>query len=123
VPAAPRRSGCDPTANLAAGQLLAGACRVSLVEYQVHDAQDAPQPPGKLVVGRHLVPDARVGDLALGAGDPLTHRRLADRERTGEFDANQGSCRDDYLTAMITEGKMHDGEQRIAAGEPLLDDG
>jgi hypothetical protein len=33
--------------------------------------------------------DVRVGDLALGPGDPLTHRRLGDDEGMGDFGGGQ----------------------------------
>jgi len=72
-------------AQLAADEALALGGRVALVEDQVHHPQHAAQAIGQLLVARHPVGDARVGDLALGAHDPLAHRRLGDEEGTGDF--------------------------------------
>ena len=108
-------------AQLTSGQLVAGAGRIPLVEDEVHGAQYAAQPSGQLVIGRHLVPDARGGDLVLRAGDSLPHRRLGDEERVGDLGGGQaaeGAQRQRDLRRRV--------ERRVAAGEdqpePVIED-
>ena len=54
--------------------------RVALGEDDVDDRQDAGQALGKQVVRRDAVGDAGRGDLALGPGQALGHRRLGHQE-------------------------------------------
>jgi hypothetical protein len=63
-------------AQLAADEPVALGGVVALVEDQVDDGEHAAEAVGQDVVGRHAVGDARRGDLALRAHDPLAHRGL-----------------------------------------------
>ena len=49
--------------------------------------------PGSSSVRGHLVPDMGVGDLALGADDPLAHGGLRDEERAGYLGGGQAADR------------------------------
>ena len=53
--------------------------RVALVEDQVDDGEHRGEPVGQQVVGRHAERDPGGLDLALGAHEPLRHRRLGRR--------------------------------------------
>src|ERR1700680_1928996 len=63
----------------------ARACGVPLVEDQVHHGEDRAQPFGKLGFARDAVGNAGVANLALGAHQPLGHRRLGDQERARDL--------------------------------------
>ena len=63
--------------QVGARQRLAGRCRVALVEDQVDHAQHAVEPLGSSAARRHLVGNARVADLGLGAHDALRQRGRA----------------------------------------------
>ena len=108
-------------AELAADEPVALGGRVALVEDQVHDPQDAPQPVGQLLVGRDPVRDVRVGDLALRAHDPLAHRRLGDEEGASDLAGRQAAER----PQRERHARRH-VERRVAAGEdqpqPVVDD-
>ena len=108
-------------AQLLADESIALGGRVALVEDQVHHLQDAAQAVGQLLVGRHPVGDARVGDLALRAHDPLAHGRLGDQEGAGDLAGRHAPER--AQRERHTRGHL---QRRVAAGEdqpqPVVDD-
>ena len=108
-------------AELVADEPVALGGGVALVEDQVHDPQHAAQAVGQLLVGRHAVGDARVGDLALRAHDPLAHGRLGDQERTGDLAGRHASER----SQRERDARRH-LQRGVAAGEdqpqPVVDD-
>ena len=108
-------------AQLLADEAIALGGRVALVEDQVHDPQHAAQAVGQLLVGRHPVRDVRVRDLALGAHDPLAHRRLGDQERAGDLARRHAAER----PQRERHARRH-VQRRVAAGEdqpqPVVDD-
>ncbi len=64
------------------------------------------------MVGRHLVRNARVADLALGSEQPLAEGRLGDEQRVGDFRGRQ--------PAEGAQGQRHlslERQRRMAAGE------
>jgi hypothetical protein len=72
-----------------AGLYLLGGGQVALVQQQVDHPEDLGQARAQLVVGGDPVGNARVGDLAFGAGDPLRHGRLGYQERSGDLGRGQ----------------------------------
>ncbi len=66
--------------ELAALQLGSAARGIPLVEDQVEDLQHGVEPLAPGVTGRRLEAPARLLDGALGAADPLRHRRLGHEE-------------------------------------------
>ena len=99
-------------AQLAPHERLARGRRVALVEDQVDRGEHRRQPVRQLLVLRHPVGDAGVGDLALGAHEPLGHRRLGDEERARDLRHRQPAER-----AQRERHARLGGERRVAAGE------
>ena len=99
-------------AQLGPHQPLALGRRVALVEDQIQHAENAAQPVGQLLVVGHPVRDPRVGDLALGADDPLAHRRLRDQERARDLAGREPAER-----AQRQRHPRRQIERRMAAGE------
>ena len=99
-------------AQLVADESIALGGRVALVEDQVHHPQHSAQAVGQLLVGRHPVGDARVGDLALRAHDPLAHGRLGDQERAGDLAGRHAAER--AQRERHSRGHL---QRRVAAGE------
>jgi hypothetical protein len=85
---------------------------IALVEDQVQHPQQRAQPVGQLVVGRHLVRDARVADLALGAHDALLHGLLAHQEGARDLLSREAAER-----AQRERNARLGRERRVAAGE------
>ena len=63
----------------------AAARRIALVEDQVDHRRHSAQPARPLRRVGHLVGQAELADAALGAGDALLHRLLADQEGAGDL--------------------------------------
>jgi hypothetical protein len=78
-------------------------------------------PVGQLLVGRHPIGDARVGDLALGAHDPLAHGGLRDQEGARDLAGRHAAER--AQRERHARGHL---QRRMAAGEdqpqPVVDD-
>jgi hypothetical protein len=95
-----------------ADQAVAGAGRVALVEDEVDDGEDAGQAVGDLGVAGDAIGDPRRRDLALGAHQPLGHRRL--RHEEGARDLPRGQ------PAEGPQGQRDAGvhrQRRVTAGE------
>ena len=93
-------------------QVVAGEGGRAGGEHQVDHRQHGPEPVGQVGVAGHPVGDAGVADLALGAHQPLRHRRLGHQERVGDLLGGQ--------PAEQPERERHlrlDGQRRVAAGE------
>ena len=65
--------------------------QVALVEQQVDHGEHSRQAGAELVGVGNPVRDARVGDLPLGAGDPLRHRGLRHEERPRDLGRGQAA--------------------------------
>jgi hypothetical protein len=94
------------------GERLALGGGVALGEDDRDRREDAGQPLGQQLVGRDAVRDAGRGDLALGPGEALAHRRLGDQERPCGLRRAQAAER--------LHGQRHpggEGQRRMAAGE------
>ena len=86
--------------------------RVALVEDQVDDREHRLQPRRQVGLARHAVGDPRVADLALGAHQPLRHRRLGHEERARDLGRAQPAEQPQR------ERDLRGGrERRMAAGE------
>jgi hypothetical protein len=74
------------------------------------------------VVGRHPERDPRRLDLALGAHQPLRHRRLLDQEGAGDLDGGQPAERPQGESDLRLggEGRVTAGEDEL---EPLVGEG
>ena len=99
-------------AQLAPHERLARRRRVALVEDQVDGGEHRRQPVRQLLLLGHAVGDAGVGDLALGAHEPLRHRGLGHEERARDLRHRQAAER--------PQRQRHarlGGERRVAAGE------
>ena len=92
------------------------AVAVGLVEDQVDDGEHGGQPVGQQVVGRHPEGDPGRLDLALGAHQPLRHRRLGDEE--GARDLGRGEAPE---RAQGERDLRLGGERWVAAGEDKLE--
>ena len=73
----------DPEQPVAAGGVIA------LVEDQVHDRADGPDPVGELVVGREPERDGCHGDLAFGPNQPLLQGPLGNQKGPGDLSWGQ----------------------------------
>ena len=71
--------------ELAPDQRVACRGRVAFVEDQVDDRQHRGPALRQRGVGRHLVGDAGILDLALGAHQPLRHGRLRNEKRARDL--------------------------------------
>ena len=71
--------------QLGAHRCVAARRRVALGEHQVQHHQHAAQPHAELVRCRHAERDAGGGDLLLGPGDALGHRRLRYEEEASDL--------------------------------------
>ena len=99
-------------AQVGAGQRLARARRVALVEDEVDDGEHAGKPGGQVGLRRDAVRDPGVPDLGLGPDQPLGHGRF--RHQEGARDLGRGE------PAEQPERQRHLGgraERRVAAGE------
>ena len=103
-------------------ELVANRRAVARVEDEVERRERRGGPFGEEVVGRHAKRDPGGADLALGAHEPLGHRRLGNEERAGHLRRGQPADR--------LQGQRHlrvDRERRVAAGEdqrePLVGQG
>jgi hypothetical protein len=99
-------------AQLAAHQRVAAGRGVALVEDQVDHRQRRVEPHRQLVGVGHPVRDAGVADLALGAHQPLRHRRLGHRERARDRRGRQPA--DQPQRQRHLRGGC---QRRVAAGE------
>ena len=104
-----------------AQQVLAGGRGIALVEHQIDHRQYGPSRSGSAESDGTSNAIRGVADLALGADEPLGHRRLGDEERPA--DLGRGQARDRL------ERQRHprvERERRMAAGEqhaqPLVAD-
>jgi hypothetical protein len=59
---------------------VSGSCGISLIEHQINGLEHRPEPRLELRTARHLERHTGLGQRALGADDPLRHRRLGDEE-------------------------------------------
>ncbi len=71
--------------EVGAGPVVAGGGGVPLVEDQVDDRHHVPEPGRALRPGGQLELGACLGERALGARDPLGHRRLRGEEAAGDL--------------------------------------
>ena len=71
--------------ELVPNQTLTEARGIALVEDEIHHHQHRVEPLGQGLGGRHLVGDARVADLGLGAHEPLRHGRRRHQEGARDF--------------------------------------
>jgi hypothetical protein len=85
TPAEPDRLGAQVDAEKACP---AGG-RVALVEDQINNGLHTRQTGGERVGGRHLEPDPRAADLALGPDEPLRESRLGSQERRSDLPGRQ----------------------------------
>jgi hypothetical protein len=85
---------------------------VALVEQQVQHGQDPGRALREQARGRHPVRDRRVADLALGADDPLRHRRLGHQQRPGDLGRGQPGQR-----PQRKRDPRLKRQRRVAAGE------
>ena len=111
-----------PEPNGLVAELVAHRRAVARVEDEVERRERSGRPLREEVVGRHAERDPGGADLALGAHEPLGHRRLRHEEGTGHLRRGQPAHR--------LERQRHlrvDGEGRVAAGEdqrePLVGQG
>jgi hypothetical protein len=112
-------------AQVRADQVGARAGRVPLVEHEVDDGQHGLQAGRELGRGRHAVGDARIADLALGAHQPLRHRRLGHQERARDLRRGQPAQqaqRQGHLRAAPQRGvaAREDEPQAVVLQRPLL---
>jgi hypothetical protein len=77
----------DPEQPVAAGGVIA------LVEDQVHDRADGPDPVGELVVGWEPERDSCHGDLAFGPDQPLLQGPLGNQKGPGDLGRGQPANR------------------------------
>ncbi len=99
-------------AQLGADEVGAPGGRVPLVEQQIQHREDPAGALGQQMRGRDPIRDARAGDLALGAHEPLGHRRLRHQERPGDLRRGQPGQR--------AQGEGHPAlqrQRRMTAGE------
>jgi hypothetical protein len=85
---------------------------VALVEQQVQHGQDPGGALREQARGRHPVRDRGVADLALGADDPLRHRRLGHQQRAGDLGRGQPGQR-----PQRERDPRLERQRRMAAGE------
>ncbi len=107
-PSEPDRLG----AQLRSHQRFATGRTVALVEDQVDDGEHGGEPIRQHLGRRHLVRDAGVADLPLGAHESLRHRRLLDKERPRDLAGLEAGDR-----AQGERDLRVRGECRVAAGE------
>ena len=106
----PQAQGFD--AQVLPHETLARARRVALVEDEVDDREHGLQPCGEVGRAGDAIRDPRVPDLALGADQPLGHRRLRHQERVRDLRGRE--------SAQQSERQRHLGVQRergVAARE------
>lgn len=93
-------------------QVVAGHRGRAGGEHETDDGEDGARPVGQVCVAGHPVGDAGVADLALGAHQPLRHRRLGHEERPGDLlgaEPAEQAQRERHLRL--------DGQGGVAAGE------
>src|ERR1700674_3985782 len=99
-------------AELLTDQALPRTRRVTLVEDEIDDGQDGPNPAREIGLVRDAVRDARIADLALGTDQSLSHRRFGDQEGARDLGGGEPSQESER------QGNLHaDGERRVATGE------
>ena len=99
-------------AEVVAQQVVPGSRGVPGRVDEVDDGTDGRGPAGQVVGGRDLERDAGPGDLALGPGQALAHRRLGHEQDPGHLQGGEAAQR--------AQGEGHPGvevEGRVTAGE------
>ena len=93
-------------------QRRAGRGRVALVEHEIDDPQHGVEPLRQFARRRHLIRNARVADLGLGADDALRQRRRRREKRPRDLLGRQAA------DLAQREGHLRVGrERRVAARE------